>query len=95
MYLDPADLQNDVNNFTAYAASYFKTHKTYAPLGHDPTFETTSRLWDYNLIAREGEYYNTTPVSQHCQPLKCLCPMPPVGNQCCRVELQANCNHID
>lgn len=66
MYLDPADLQNDVNNFTAYAASYFKTHKTYAPLGHDPTFETTSRLWDYNLIAREGEYYNTTTVSQHC-----------------------------
>lgn len=32
------------------------------PLGHDPTFQPASRLWDYDLIAREGEYYNTSQV---------------------------------
>lgn len=58
-----ADLENDVSNFTAYAASYFQAHKTYAPLGHDPTFKTTSSLWDYELIGRQGEYYNTSQVA--------------------------------
>lgn len=55
-----ADLRNDVSNYSASAAMYFMAHRTFAPLGHDPTFETTSRLWNYDLIGKEGEYYNTS-----------------------------------
>lgn len=33
------------------------------PLGHDPTFQPASELWNYELIAKEGEYYNTSKVS--------------------------------
>ena len=68
----PADAQDDFNNFTASAASYFKTHKTVAPLGRDPTFETSSNLWNYQLIGREGAYYNTSQVSSWICCVACL-----------------------
>lgn len=42
--------------------TFFSTGGMRPPLGHDPTFQPASGLWDYDLIAREGEYYNTSQV---------------------------------
>lgn len=57
-----ADAQNDIRNLTNTARTFFTRSEMRPPLGHDPTFQPASRLWDYDLIAREGEYYNTSQV---------------------------------
>jgi len=57
-----ADAKNEISNLTTAAKQFFSTHETLPPLGHDPTFQPASKLWDYDLIAREGEYYNTSQV---------------------------------
>lgn len=57
-----ADAKDEISNLTTAAKQVFSTHETLPPLGHDPTFQPASRLWDYDLVAREGEYYNTSQV---------------------------------
>ncbi len=60
-----ADAEIEISNLTTAARELFSTHVTLPPLGHDPTFQPASRLWEYDLIAREGEYYNTSQVHMH------------------------------
>ncbi|KAL0029268.1 hypothetical protein WJX79_006326 [Trebouxia sp. C0005] len=66
----PQPVQSNYGNFTpryiglrnqVLGGLYFQ--QTLPPLGHDPTFQPASRLWDYDLIAREGEYSNTSQAS--------------------------------
>lgn len=35
---------------------------TLEPIGHDPSFQPGSNLWNYELIGQEEEYYNTSKV---------------------------------
>ncbi|KAL0039208.1 hypothetical protein WJX77_011442 [Trebouxia sp. C0004] len=62
-YYNSTDAKNDISNLTTAAKQFFSTRETLPPLGHDPTFQPASRLWDFDLIAREGEYYNTSQAS--------------------------------
>ena len=57
-----ADAENETANLTTAAKTFFTRSELRPPLGHDPTFQPASRLWDYDLIAREGKYYNTSQV---------------------------------
>ncbi|KAL0047060.1 hypothetical protein WJX82_005420 [Trebouxia sp. C0006] len=62
-YYNLTDAKDEISNLTTAAKQVFSTHETLPPLGHDPTFQPASRLWDYDLVAREGEYYNTSQAS--------------------------------
>ncbi|KAL3162410.1 hypothetical protein ABBQ32_010081 [Trebouxia sp. C0010 RCD-2024] len=57
------DAQDDINNLTTAARTFFSNSEMWPPLGHDPTFQPASSLWNYALIAREEEYYNTSQAS--------------------------------
>ena len=65
MVLLIADAQRDLSDLSAAAKSFLHGNESLPPLGHDPTFQPASRLWNYDLIARQGEYYNE---SQVCAP---------------------------
>ena len=55
--------KQNFNSLTCAVQSLLDGHKTVPPLGHDPTFQSASKLWRYDMVAREGEYYNTSEVS--------------------------------
>ena len=56
--------EQNFNSLTSAVRCLLDGQKTVPPLGHDPTFQPASQLWRYDMIAREGEYYNTTEVSR-------------------------------
>lgn len=58
-----ADAEQYFDDLKSRARNYFQSgNQSLSPLGHDPTFQPASRLWNYDLIAREGEYYNESQV---------------------------------
>ena len=62
MPLLTADARRDLSDLSTAAKGFLYGNETLPPLGYDPTFQPASRLWNYDLIARQGEYYNESQV---------------------------------
>ena len=60
-----ADAKIDVDNQTKWTKGFLHGNYSLPPLGHDPTFQPASKLWKYDLINHEGEYYNNSQVHVH------------------------------